>query len=100
MNTGRFPLKIRLYKSGEMVYFSQLDIARLMGRALRRTGLPVYYTGGFNPRVKMSFSNALKLGIEGEMEITLYFTAEVRRFSLTGALQKELPEGLKIIPDV
>jgi len=97
MQTVKFPLKITLYKSREMIYFSQLDIYHLLERALRRCDLPLYFTQGFNPHVKISFSNALKIGIEGKIEATFYFSKEITAAQLKKALQPQLPQGLEIV---
>ena len=96
MQTVKFPLKVAFYKKGEMIYFSQLDIYHLLVRALRRSNLSLYFTQGFNPRVKISFSSALKLGVEGEIESTLYFSKKITFEELEKALQPQLPQGLEI----
>ena len=97
MQTIKFPLKVAFCKKGEMIYFSQLDIYHLLERALRRSNLPLYFTQGFNPRVKISFTRALKLGVEGEIQATLYFSKEVTFEELKKTLQSQLPQGLEII---
>ena len=74
MESKKYPLKLILRKSGEMIYFSQLDLVRILERALRRSRLPLFYSQGFNPRVKMSFFGGLKLGLEGNISLTFYFT--------------------------
>ncbi|MBU1121231.1 MAG: TIGR03936 family radical SAM-associated protein [Candidatus Omnitrophica bacterium] len=98
MNIQKYPIKIKFYKKGEMIYFSQLDIFHVLERALRRTDLSIYVTKGFNPHVKISFSNGLKLGVEGEIEATLYFDQETSYETLKQKLSAQLPEGFDIIP--
>ncbi|MCK4810599.1 MAG: TIGR03936 family radical SAM-associated protein [Candidatus Omnitrophica bacterium] len=97
MEEKKFKIKTVIKKTGVMKYFSQLDLVRIFERALRRTGLPVYITKGFNPHVKMSFSNALKLGVEGEVEITFYFSEKVSCDELKTTIFPQLPQGLEII---
>jgi len=97
MQINKFPIKIILYKKGEMVYFSQLDLVHLLERALRRTELPLYYTQGFNAHTKISFSNGLKLGVKGKIETTLYFTENIPLKTLKKTLSAQLPKGLKIL---
>lgn len=96
MQIEKYPLKVTLSKSGDMVYFSQLDVMHILERALRRADLPLYYTQGFNPHVKISFHSALKLGQEGNIEVTLYFSKEVSSEQLEEALQPQLPAGLNL----
>lgn len=93
----KYPVQIKLDKRNDMVYFSQLDIIHLLERALRRADLPLYFTQGFNPHVKISFSNGLKLGIEGEIGATLYFTQEISYAAVKEKLSLHLPQGLTII---
>lgn len=97
MDIIKYPLKVTFQKSKDMIYFSQLDIMHLLERALRRTDLPLYFTQGFNPHVKMSFLKALKLGVEGEIEVTFYFIDEISLALLRDKLLPHLPQGLKIV---
>jgi len=96
MNDKKYPIKIVAHKSGEMIYFSQLDLSRIFERALRRTKLPLYYTSGFKPRMKISFGRAAKIGIEADEEITFYFPEKITGATLRQRLAPELPLGLTI----
>ena len=58
-----FSLKDRLKHIGH------LDLMRAMQRALRRSGLPVCYSQGFNPHILLSFAAPLSVGMEGEREV-------------------------------
>ncbi|MCK4916673.1 MAG: TIGR03936 family radical SAM-associated protein [Candidatus Omnitrophica bacterium] len=97
MNITKYPLEITLYKNKEMIYYSQQDIFHILERALRRSNLPLYFTQGFNPRVKISFLDGLKLGIEGKIKTILYFTENIALDKLKEYLDIQLPEGLEIL---
>ncbi len=97
MEDKKIRVKVVFRKSGKMVYFSQLDMVKILERALRRTNLPLYFTHGFNPHLKMSLSPALKLGVEGNVEVTFYFTKEVSFKELKEEVTPQLPEGLEIL---
>ncbi len=56
-------------KAYPLRHIGHLDLMRTMQRALRRSGLPVAYSHGFNPHIKMSFASPLSVGIAGEREI-------------------------------
>ena len=56
-------------KSYPVRHIGHLDLMRTMQRALRRSGLPVRYSQGFNPHIKLSFASPLSVGIVGEREI-------------------------------
>ena len=49
-------IRISFEKRGEAAYISLLDLQRVFHRILKRSGLPVYYTQGFNPHIYLSFS--------------------------------------------
>ena len=49
-----------------MRFISHLDMTRFMSRAIRRAGLPVWYTEGFNPHLYMTFALPLSLGFESD----------------------------------
>ena len=94
MESTRFLLKLKFNKDGQMRFFSQLDLVRVFERALRRADLPLYFTKGFNPRVKLSFGNALKLGQAGEVDVTFYFIRQISVDEFKEKLIPQLPEGL------
>ena len=90
-------LRFRFSKTGSLVLLSHLDLVRLMERALRRSGLPVSFTGGFHPLPRVQFGLALPLGAEAEgewmdLELARPLTAEAAR----AALQEQLPEGFQL----
>lgn len=61
-------VRIWFSKKGNAKYISHLDTMRYMTRMLRKTGLELYYTQGFNPRLYMIFALSLPLGVEGSNE--------------------------------
>jgi len=60
--------RARLTKLGNFRYISHLDFVRMLARAFRRSKLPVVFTEGFSPKVRMSLGPALPLGLESECE--------------------------------
>ena len=92
--------KIRIkYKKGEPVKFiSHRDLMRAFQRALRRTGLPVAYSQGFNPHMKISWGNALKVGATSEGEqAEIQFDGWIKPNELKEALNANLPGGLEVL---
>ena len=61
-------VRIWFTKTGEASYISLLDLQRVMQRSLKRSGLPVWYTLGFNPHIYMTFACPLPLGQESLVE--------------------------------
>ena len=61
-------VRISFEKKNEASYISLLDLQRVMQRVLKRSGLPVWHTLGFNPHIYMTFACPLSLGQESECE--------------------------------
>ena len=61
-------LRVRFSKTGKIRFISHRDVARVIERAVRKVGLPVAYSEGFSPRMKLSFGLALPTGYESEAE--------------------------------
>jgi radical SAM family uncharacterized protein/radical SAM-linked protein len=62
-------LRVWFGKRGNMALVSHLDLARLFDRAIRRAAIPISFTGGFHPGPRISFANALSLGVSSSTEI-------------------------------
>lgn len=87
MNNSR--LRVEYKKDGIFIYLSNLDIIRYIERALRRSGLPLYFSSGYNPKPKLDFSPALPLGIPSESEIfDFYLTEKIKIEDVFDALEK------------
>ena len=54
-------IRVWFTKTGEASYISLLDLQRVMQRAFKRSGLPVWYTLGFNPHIYITFASPLSL---------------------------------------
>ncbi|MEB3320712.1 MAG: TIGR03960 family B12-binding radical SAM protein [Cyanobium sp.] len=91
-------LRIGFAKTGSLALISHLDLLRLLERALRRTGLPVSFTGGFHPLPRLQVALPLPLGVEGTGEwLDLEFTEAVEPALVRARLQPELPPGLQLL---
>ncbi|MBE9239940.1 TIGR03960 family B12-binding radical SAM protein [Synechocystis salina] len=76
-NTDRVQrLRVWFGKQNSMALVSHLDLVRLFDRAMRRTGLPIAFTGGFHPGPRISIANALPLGSSSSGEIVDFDLAE------------------------
>ena len=85
-------------KTGEASYISLLDLQRVMQRALKRSGLPVWYTQGFNPHIYMTFSAPLALGQESLTEsLDFRLTEEVDWTAARDTLNGCLPRGIRAV---
>ena len=62
------PMRAKFYKIGSLQYISHLDLVRTMTRNINRAGIPGWYTQGYNPRLKLTFSLPLSIGTQSECE--------------------------------
>ena len=91
-------LRVKFIKTDLMKFISHLDLLRLMERALRRAGVKLAFSQGFNPHPKISFATAVPIGLssEGEyMDIELDESVEMNDF--IESVNGQLPQGIKII---
>ncbi|HQN60593.1 TIGR03936 family radical SAM-associated protein [Mesotoga prima] len=61
MNNNK--LVVRFCCGGFLRFLSHQESATAIERTIKRSGLPVAYTQGFHPRIKISFSPALPTGV-------------------------------------
>jgi len=92
---AEFRYRIRYSKTDTLRYISHLDLMRLLQQAMRRAGLELAFTQGYNHRPKMSAGYPLPLGYTAEDEIIevvlLKETPDV-----VSRLNRNLPPGLVI----
>ncbi len=94
----RHVVRIRYAKEGPARYLSGLEIQSLWGRSLRRAGLPLAYSQGFNPAPRLSLSPALAVGSESACEfLEAEFTLPVVASELQLRLQPHLPPGVRVL---
>ena len=90
--------RIIFKKTGISKYISHLDLNRCMSRAIRRSGLPAWYTEGFHPHLYLMFPLALSLGVESLCEVMDFrLTEEVPPEEILNKLNSALPEGIQAL---
>ena len=62
------PMRLFYEKTDTAKYISHLDINRCMQRAMKRAGIPLWFTEGFNPHAYLTFPLPLALGYESVYE--------------------------------
>lgn len=90
--------RIVFEKKGNMKYISHLDLNRCMVRAVRRSGLPAWYTEGFHPHLYLMFPLALSLGMESICEtMDCRLTEEIPMQEIPEKLNAVFPDGLHAV---
>lgn len=91
-------VRIRFRKVGNLQYISHLDLQRVMSRVLVRSGVPVWFTQGFNPHPKMVFAMPLSVGAQSECEyLDIRIDRRISMREIVERLNGEVTEELKII---
>lgn len=88
---------VAFQKTDQVRHIGHLDLLRTVQRALRRSGLPVRYSQGFNPHVLLSFASPLSVGVcglEELLEVTLDADYQADAFAIQ--LDKAMPDSLPI----
>lgn len=96
-NGGRYFYRITYSRLGMARFLGHLEVIQIFYRVLRRVGLPMNFSQGFNPSPRVTFSPALPLGTESQAE---YLVAEVNSILservTKDAFNLELPGGFKV----
>ena len=94
------PYRYRLTyaKLEESRWLGHLEMVAALYRSLRRSGLPLSFSSGFHPLPRVSFYDALPLGVESLAEtMDVALAAPVPEDALVSTLNRVLPPGLKIL---
>jgi radical SAM-linked protein len=94
-------LRLRYAKRGKLRFASHRDIARTFERALRRAGVPMAYSQGFNPRPKVSWVGAAPTGTASEAEyVEVAVVTPLDPKLLVSELDAALPPGIDVLEAV
>jgi len=91
-------LLVTYAKRGRMRFASHRDVGRAFERAVRRAGIPMARSAGFNPHPKISYASGTQTGVASEAEyLTLALTVAQDPARLRSALDTALPDGIDVI---
>ena len=93
-------LSVRVFfeKKNGAKFISHLDLNRAVMRILVRTGLPVVYSQGFNPHIKVVFALPLSIYQESICEaFDFKLNEDIPQELVSDALSKAMPEDLRFI---
>lgn len=87
-------LRFQYQKIGYSAYLGHLEMVKIFERAFHRMGVPVDYTGGFNPTVKLNFAAPLSVGFESVYEVA---ELEIKSSFDWSKGNPNLPKGMSIL---
>lgn len=88
-------VRIQFEKRGAIRFTSHKDVMRIFERAFAAAGVPVSFSEGFHPHVRMSFGPPLKTGWEG-LEEFMDLQLESPMDELAAAVNTKLPDGFRV----
>ena len=83
---------------GDLRFISHRDTVRMLTRALARSGLPVAYSQGFNPRVKMALLLPRPVGLATDGDLAVVHLSKPHDPDhIASRLQAQLPEDARVL---
>ncbi|HXV13245.1 MAG TPA: TIGR03936 family radical SAM-associated protein [Candidatus Krumholzibacteria bacterium] len=92
-------IRIQFEKLGTVRFTSHKDVVRMFERAFAAAAVPVAWSEGFHPHMRMSFGPPLRTGWESReeyMDITMEDASSAVMDGFAAAVNEKLPEGLVI----
>lgn len=87
---------IKYTKEADIKFISHLDLLRTIQRAVRRSGLPVHYSQGFNPHMATSIAQPLSVGVYSDGEyMDLILDEEVDLEEIVEKLNEASARGVR-----
>lgn len=91
---------VKFKVSGLTRFLSHAETLRMLHRAFIRAEIDMVYSGGFNPRPRLSLPLPRSVGVESEDELCLIEISRQSAEDFGGLIKKiadQLPEGIEII---
>ncbi len=91
-------IRMKFIKTKDMIYISHLDVQRLLQRVFRRAEVELSFSQGFNPHPKITYGNALALGVGSYGEyVDIEIEADLSLDDLKTRINAQLPDGMAFV---
>lgn len=88
---------LKYSRDSRVKYISHLDFIRMFHRAVRRAGLSMEFSEGFNPHPVMTVAMPLSVGVTSDSElIKMGFSEDYGPLDIKNRLNEALPAGFQI----
>lgn len=92
---------IKYTKGDDIKYVAHLDLMRTIQRAFKRSSLPVDYSKGFNPHMKLSIAQPLSVGVYSDGEyLDIDFTEEVEVSKIINSFNTYSTKDIRLLEAV
>ena len=98
MKTGETKkILFNISKTDSAIFYSHLNIMKIMERSMLRAGYYACFTGGYNPKPRIEFASPLSVGIASDEEVvcTEIFNFN-ERDTFIASMNNSFPPGLKM----
>lgn len=90
-------LFLSITKGEELRFLGHLDFLRTMERAVMRSEIPVAFSEGFNPHMKLSLDSALGVGVTADpLYLEMKLEEDMSTEEVRERLSRQLPRGITI----
>lgn len=90
--------RIKFCKKDRLRFIGHLDLLKMFQRIVKRAGLPISYSKGFNPHQLMSFAAPLPLGTQSIAEyVDIRLEKDVDCNEIKNLLNAIVPNGMEIL---
>lgn len=90
-------LRVRYSRTGRLRFASHRDFQRVFERAIRRAGIPIAFSQGFNPHPRISYAGAAPTGAASVAEyLEMGVTVECDPAKVMAALNDVLPGDMAV----
>ncbi len=89
--------RVSFEKLGDARYLSHRNVMDILERAFRAARVPVRYTEGFNPHIRLSMGPALPLGQESRHELFDLDVVDTLAPEFLAAVNDRLPPGMRLL---
>lgn len=90
--------RARVTKDADVRFVSHLEYADVFIKAFDRAKLPMAYSEGFNPHMKIAFGSALAVGVSSEAEyMDFALRKELAQPEVFDRLRVQLPPGIRVL---
>lgn len=90
--------RIKFRKYGVMKFIGHLDVMRYFQKVMRRSGIPIAFTGGYSPHMIMSFAQPLGVGLTSDGEyLDIELTEPVASKLAVERMNAVMVEGVDVV---
>ena len=91
-------IRIKFRKYGALKFVGHLDMMRYFQKALKRAGIDMKYSEGFNPHMIMSFAAPLGVGVTSTGEyFDMELTSTIPTDEICQRLNNQMADGIRVL---